>query len=163
MTHSKLLIALFASLLLFAGCGGPTFTQPTRPDVKNSLTVAENYSRPLQVGSQTILVEVADTDASRSQGLSGRAELIGGRGMLFDFTNTNITRPGFWMKDMNFDLDLVWINNGKVIGITPNVPAPTDSASLPTYSPPADITQVLEVPSGWCERVNVKIGDEVKI
>lgn len=163
MKHTKLVLILFASLFIFAGCNGPTFTQPTRPSVKDSMTVEENYSHPLQVGKQTILVEVADSEAAREQGLSDRAKLDDGKGMLFDFTNTNLTKPSFWMKDMHFDLDLVWINNGRIIGITPNVPAPTNNNNLPTYPPPSDITHVLEVPSGWCERVGVKIGDIVKI
>lgn len=162
MTHSKIIITSIAITLLFAGCSGPTFTQPTRPSVKDSVTITENYSQPLHIGQHTIFVEVVNTNAAREQGLSDREKLDDGKGMLFDFTNTNITKPSFWMKDMHFGLDLVWINNGKIIGITPNVPAPIDN-NLPTYPPPGDITHVLEVPSGWCERAGVKVGDIVKI
>ena len=96
------------------------------------------------------------------QGLSGRPRLTNSQGMLFNFGTS--TTPGFWMKDMNFDLDFIWIRDGKIIGITPNVPAPAqdkkfDTASLPTYYPPSAVNQVLEVNAGWAEKNNVTVGD----
>lgn len=163
MTHYKLLIILSACLFLFAACSGPTFTEPTRPSINDSTTIPENYSTPIQVGGQNIFVEIVNTDATRAQGLSDRKELKNGQGMLFDFTNTSLTRPSFWMKDMHFDIDIIWINNGTIIGITPNVPAPSTPNNLPSYPPPSDVTHVLEVPSGWSERTNTKVGDLVKI
>lgn len=162
MNTSKIIITSLAITLLFAGCGGPTFAEPTRPQIKNSFTAEGKYSTPLQINDQTIYVEVVNTDETRTLGLSGRESLSEGTGMLFDFTNTNVTKPSFWMKDMKFAIDIVWINNSKIIGITPNVPAPTDNQNLPTYPPPSNITHVLELPSGYAEKANIKVGDTVK-
>lgn len=163
MRKLNLLIILLAPLFLFVACDGPTYTEPRRPEVKDSITPTENYSQPMQVGSAQLLVEVVNSEPAREQGLSGRTHLADGHGMLFDFTNTAWRRPGFWMKEMNFDIDIIWINNNHVIGITPRIPAPKNPGdNLPTYSPPGDITHVLEVPSGWAERQNIKIGDIVK-
>ena len=162
MHRIRFAIIFFVPLFLFAGCSGPTFTQPTRPSVKDSQAIAEDYSHPMQVGKAAILVEVANTDATRTQGLSDRENLKDGQGMLFDFSNTQTPRPSFWMKDMNFDIDIIWIANGKIVGITPNVPAPQDSNKLPTYAPPTDISHVLEVPSSYSERAGIKIGDTVR-
>ncbi len=162
--NTKNIIVMLASLsLLFAGCTGPTFTEPTRPSFNDSSSQQAPYTTPIQINDQTIFVEIVDTDSSRAQGLSGRELLKDGQGMLFDFTNTSLTQPSFWMKDMKIDIDIIWINNNTVIGITPNVPRPTDSENLPTYPPPSNITHVLEVPSGYAERAKINVGDQVKL
>ncbi|HMQ01588.1 MAG TPA: DUF192 domain-containing protein [Candidatus Doudnabacteria bacterium] len=167
MKYIKLVIIILAPLLLFVGCQGPTFTEPSRPSVKKEVTIAENYSHQITVKNKTILVEVVDTDASRAQGLSKRLSLEDVNGMLFDFRNTNISRPSFWMKDMNFAIDIIWIANNRIVGITENIPPPKNndvlSDALPTYPAPQDITHVLEVPSGWSKRYDIVIGDAVKL
>ena len=64
-------------------------------------------TKDITVGTQKITVEVADNDATREQGLSDRDKLDEGKGMLFDFTNTDFRKPGFWMKDMHFSIDII--------------------------------------------------------
>lgn len=95
----------------------------------------------ITVGGQEFKVEIADTEAKREQGLSGRASLPPGEGMLFEFAAD--TKPAFWMKEMNFPLDIAWLDpDFKIIGVERNV-AP---ATYPqTFSPPRPIRYVLEV------------------
>lgn len=102
-------------------------------------------------------------------GLSGRQTLGKNEGMLFDF-KTPKNDLFFWMKDMLFDIDIIWIADKKIIGITPNIPSPEKDKGLeikdlrlPAYSPPSDVDQVLEVNAGWSEKNKIKIGDEVKL
>ena len=57
---------------------------------------------------------------------------------------------------------IIWISEGRVIGITPNVPAPTDNQDLPTYFAPANITHALEVVAGWSERNQIQVGVAAK-
>lgn len=127
------------------------------------------------MGNKKILVEAADTPQKKQQGLSGREKLNDNQGMLFDFPNDDGARPGFWMKDMLFDLDIIWIKNnpstssGRIISITPNVPAPFKDKGLgikdkhlPLYYPPDEIDQVLEVNAGWSRENEVEVGDEVR-
>ncbi len=163
-------IAVFA--LLAAGCSsnGNTLERPaiSQKTVEENGKVAgtETTSLPVKqinVASQSVNVELADNNAARAQGLSNRKELQDGNGMLFDFTNTNQTRPGFWMQDMLISIDMIWINNGKIISINNSVPVPTKDKPLDLYYPPSNITHVLEVPAGWSQRNGIKIGDEVKI
>lgn len=162
--NTKNIIVMFASLsLLFAGCNGPTFTQPTRPSFQKSDQTQALYSKPILINGKTINVQLVNTDESRAQGLSGRESLQDGQGMLFDFTNSSFNKPSFWMKDMKFSIDIIWINNQTIVGITPNIPTPTSPTNLPTYPPPSNITHVLEVPSGYSERANIKVGDTIKI
>ncbi|HWB34361.1 MAG TPA: DUF192 domain-containing protein, partial [Candidatus Paceibacterota bacterium] len=67
-------------------------------------------------GTTTVSVDVASTPQEQEQGLSGRASLAEGSGMLFVFDPD--AAPGFWMKDMNFSLDIIFMKaDGEVVGI----------------------------------------------
>ncbi len=156
-------LALTSISMISSGCYKQDH-ELLRPKVQSeATTIEENYNTKLIVADKNILVEVVNNDVNRQQGLSYRKNLLDKNGMLFDFTNTNTRTPSFWMKDMNFDIDIIWINKDKIIGITSNVPAPKNNSPLPTYSPPSEITHVLEVNSGWSDRNNIKIGDQIKI
>lgn len=113
------------------------------------------------MGGAPLTVEVADTDAARAQGLSGRESLLPGHGMLFTFE-----RPGqyqFWMKDMRFGLDFVWLAGGQVAEVTENVLPPTLEKPDPVRLwPKAPVTSVIEVPAGWVQAQGVAVGDEIK-
>jgi uncharacterized membrane protein (UPF0127 family) len=107
-------------------------------------------------------VEIVSSAADMDKGLSGRASMQDSEGMLFDFGTSTAT--GFWMKDMRFGLDLVWISNGKIIGITKNIPAPqSPDNNLPIYYPPSPTDKVLEVNAGWAEKNNIAVGDVVNL
>jgi uncharacterized membrane protein (UPF0127 family) len=115
----------------------------------------------LSVAGRPLLVEVVNTSASLTQGLSGRPA-IGSDGMLFVFPKSQ--KAGFWMKDMQFDLDLIWIDQNKILEITPNVPAPaTPDAKLPTYSPQQPVDKVLEVPAGTAAELGLEIGSPIVV
>src|SRR3989344_8724609 len=61
----------------------------------------------VSIGGVEYTLEMANTDAVRAKGLSGRDELCLRCGMLFVFE-----QPGqyaFWMKDMRLPLDIVWL------------------------------------------------------
>ncbi len=97
------------------------------------------------------------------KGLSGRNSLKDTQGMLFDFTKLENKQPAFWMKDMKFSLDILWIQNNAVVGITKNIPAPKNSKDvLPSYYAPGDIDYVIEVNAGWSDAHNIKTGDSVR-
>jgi uncharacterized membrane protein (UPF0127 family) len=100
--------------------------------------------------------ELAADPARRAQGLSGRARLDPGSGMLFLFEE-----PGthaFWMPDMHFDLDLVWIRGQRVVGVTRDV---SRLDPIRQYEPPAPVDRVLEVPAGFAARHGWRRGDPV--
>lgn len=118
-------------------------------------TTTQLLTQKISVAGHELTVEVADTDETRSQGLSNREKLDDGKGMWFDFTNTNFRKPGFYMKDMLFSIDILWINNGKIIGVEKNIPLPEPNKDLIIYYPPSEITHVLEVPAGWVDRNSI--------
>ncbi|MCH8049079.1 DUF192 domain-containing protein, partial [Patescibacteria group bacterium] len=83
--------------------------------------LALNLSVPvIQIGDVILQVEIADTQEKREKGLSNRESLQENRGMLFLFEKPG--RYGFWMKEMNFAIDIIWIDKDKsVTEITKNV------------------------------------------
>ncbi len=116
------------------------------------------------------MVEIADTPRTEAQGLSDRASMENSQGMLFDFGSDAAVDPAFWMPDMKFNLDMIWIYKNKVIGITANVPAPSCQLSavgcqknLPLYYPPSPVNWVVEVNAGWTAENKIKTGDEVRL
>lgn len=124
-----------------------------------------NMNRPkygeIRVNDAIVKVEVADTIGKQRQGLSGRSGLPEGKGMLFPMGLAD--HYSFWMKDMNFPIDIVWINQGKVVDITENLAPSRGYESIPSASPKEPADTVLEVPAGFCQKHAVKVGDEAVI
>ena len=119
---------------------------------------AAGLKRVVQVsaGRAKFSAEVADTTLARAQGLSGHAPLGKDEGMIFIFPRPS--SGSFWMYRMLFGLDLVWVYQGKVIGITPDV-RPMSETGYRLYSPPAPYDLVFEIPSGSAKRHGVRVGD----
>ena len=97
---------------------------------------------------------VADTEAERVQGLSGRNGLNESEGMLFVFDVPN--KYGIWMKNMNFPIDIVWADGGKIISIEKSV-SPTSYPKV--FYPTTSARFVLELPAGFCDTHDLKVGD----
>ena len=112
----------------------------------------------------SLKVEVADTAAKRAKGLGGRQALASDSGMLFIFDNPQV--HVFWMKGLSFPLDLIWLNDKKVVDITKQA-APTDprtpDSELPRYQTSEQTDMVLEVNGGFAEANGIVIGDTVLI
>lgn len=109
-----------------------------------------------------IQVDIADTAAKRTQGLSGRTSLPTNHGMLFIFPREEIHT--FWMKGMQFPLDFIWIRSDTVVDLTTHVPPPspeTQLLDLPRYSPQTPCDKVLEVPAGTVASLGIEKGDTV--
>ena len=107
----------------------------------------------------SITVELATTPTEQEQGLSGRFSLSENHGMLFVYANDG--EPGFWMKEMRFNLDIIWINaQGLIVTIHPNLTPQT----YPTaFYPTALSRYVLEVPAGYAAKHNLVTGSKVQI
>jgi uncharacterized membrane protein (UPF0127 family) len=117
-------------------------------------------NKTIIVGTKSIRVQIANTPDERTKGLSGITSLGDNDGMLFVFTPKDAAI--FWMKEMLFPLDIIWINNGKIIRIDKNIPKPpagTQDSQLKTYSAGQLVDGVLEVNGGFSDKNKVKVGD----
>ena len=112
------------------------------------------------IGSAEMRVEVADTPEERAQGLSGRQALNEGEGMLFIFEEEG--NRGFWMKDMNFSIDIIWATSeGIVITIARDVSPSTYPQAFYPSEPSA--LYVLEVPAGFTKSHGIAEGAELVV
>ncbi|GAJ00849.1 unnamed protein product, partial [marine sediment metagenome] len=84
-------------------------------------------------------------------------------GMLFIFRDKVLTP--FWMKGVTFPLDIIWIADGRIVGIVeraePEIGITTDELTL--YFPPRPVDQVLEISAGRARLLNAHVGDQVII
>lgn len=114
------------------------------------------------IGGDSILIDVADEKEEQERGLSGRTSLPQNRGMLFVYSEPS--RPGFWMKDMRFPIDIVWIGaDNKIVAVLPNLSPQTYPD---VFSPPeevAPVQYVLEVNAGLVAKLGWQVGDTVQI
>lgn len=113
----------------------------------------------IEIGGERIKAYVRDTPKSRAAGLSGWEGLADGEGMLFVFPGDGFHT--FWMKDMRFPIDIVWISEGgEVVDIRGNVSPDT----YPEYSfGPQEVARyVLELQAGWTTAHDVAIGAMVE-
>jgi len=108
----------------------------------------------IQIGEVEIQVRLAKTDVEHRQGLSNTKSLADGEGMLFIYERP--AKQGFWMKDMNYSIDIVWINErNRVIGVEKDI---SPSTFPLVFSSPSEVKYVLEVPAGFSNRSNIEIG-----
>lgn len=118
--------------------------------------------KKVEIGGQIISVMVADTPALRYKGLSGTDLTASKQGMLFIFPTSDYYT--FVMRDMDYPIDIIWIKDGEIVEIAPNL-APEKGVlenQLTRYPPRLPATHVLEVPAGFVAEHNIKIGDTVK-
>ncbi len=159
----KQLILLFLAVAAFIIAVG-VYSKTPLPQNK---TFANNQIMPkseLTIGEVKISVEIADDEKERKKGLGEKESLGQKEGMLFIFpeASSNIV---FWMKDMKFPIDIIWINGNKIIKIDKNVqPEPGVSENnLKRYYPENPANFVLEVNAGFTDRNSISPGDEVQI
>lgn len=119
----------------------------------------QNAVSEVTINGFTVAVELADTTAKRTEGLMNRASLGANSGMLFVFPRSGVY--SFWMKNTNFSLDIIWIDEGlNVVHVEEYVPRCLDLV-CPKYTPPADALYVLETNAGWARRASVVNGSKV--
>lgn len=121
-------------------------------------------SASVTVDSQTFSVEIANDEAKREVGLSKKSSLGEKDGMLFIFPEKG--KYSFWMRDMKFPIDIIYIDNDTIVDIYKNIQAPktdTPPSALPIYTSKADANYVLEVNAGASDKNKIKEGDKVEI
>ena len=117
----------------------------------------------VKIKNETFNVLVADNIKHWVKGLGGRKDLGEIDGMLFVFPVAE--QHVFVMRDMKFPLDIIWVKNGEIVDMAPNVPL--DPAKIEDELTPyaaRDISdKVLEFGVGTIEKLHLKIGDKVTV
>ena len=156
LNPAKVFLAILSFIAIFFlyGFGG---------NAKQTTSAIGSQAKPGQavvvLKDTTVIADIADTPEKRTQGLSGRKNLGSNQGMIFIFENPGV--PGFWMKDMLFPIDMIWISESeRIVSITKDA-RPESYPSV--FYPKGEVKYVLEVPAGFSEKNNLKEGDRVLI
>jgi uncharacterized membrane protein (UPF0127 family) len=113
----------------------------------------------VKVGSERLQLERVSTPEAREKGLSGRNSLPKDQGMLFVFAAPS--QYCLWMKDMKFNIDIIWLDPAKkVIKIEENV-APSTYPN--TFCPDKDAQYVIEVNAGVAKTTGIKLGAQLNV
>jgi hypothetical protein len=101
--------------------------------------------------------EKEQTEASREKGLGGRRCIANNQAMLFVFD-----KPGyypFWMKDMKFNIDMVWLNSGKQVVYAADNVSPSSYPRTFVSDKPAQY--VVEVAAGQASKLGLVSGRQL--
>lgn len=112
----------------------------------------------IQVGSAIVKAEVADDEIEQLHGLMFRESLARDGGMFFVFNSEE--QLGFWMKNMKFPIDIIFIDKDfRIVDIKENFrPCVSEPCEI-YYSKPAQYA--LEVNNGFVQVNEIGIGDKV--
>lgn len=128
--------------------------QDKKNEVANVFPEKENLIS-INIKGKIFKAQIADDDAERIKGLGQRTSLCENCGMLFVFPQKG--RYSFWMKDMRFPIDILWIDKDKIVHLVQNFQP--DSKDIITSQVEAD--HVLEINAGLIEKLDIRIGDRV--
>ncbi len=113
------------------------------------------------INKQTFSILVAKTSKEKQIGLSEKKSLPQNEGMLFPFEKPEFY--SFWMKNMKFPIDIIFINKNHIVTVYQNVQPPkSKDENLIIYKPEEPVNTVLEINAGLSKKYNIKKGDEVK-
>lgn len=148
LTVIVLLLGVFVFINIsggnFSTFFNPLFTKTGKVTIKN----------------HTFTVYEAQTEKEKEIGLSSRNSLSDNQGMIFSFDKADYY--GFWMRNMKFSIDIVYIYNKKIVTIFSNVPFPKDATQeLKVYTPSEPADTVLELKAGIANKYNFNVGDSV--
>lgn len=152
----KKVLLLFALLLVVIG--GVVLAQNYLKEGKMSLF---RKSPTVAIGSHKFEVSIADSQKEREVGLSETQSLSENQGMVFLFEKPDYYY--FWMKNMKLPIDIIYINNDKIVTIKDNAQPVKEDESPILYAPTEPSDKVLEIKAGLAEKYKFTKGDKVKI
>ena len=113
------------------------------------------------LGNHTFKIKPAASDKEKQIGLSATNKLPNDYGMIFKF-NEDGYYP-FWMRDMKYPIDILFINDGKIVKVFSKVSPPIANEGLKLYVSDKPADTVLEISSGLSEKYKIKEGDSIKL
>lgn len=107
------------------------------------------------INGKTYQLEEAKTPEQQAKGLGGRASMPQNHGMLFIFSQPAV--QCFWMKGMEFNLDIIWLSSSKqVLDITSNL---SPSTYPKTVCPDVQAMYVVELNAGQAQQSGMTVGE----
>ena len=141
--------------------GDPSQVQNVTQPAPVSDTATGGYKKiNVTVNGVPLVADLAITGEQRSKGLAVKDSLAENESMLFYFPKAN--EYAFWMKNMKFPIDIIWLDTDrKVIHIEYSL-EPCDSDACPLYKPEGKTQYVLETVAGFAQKYDVTEGTVVE-
>lgn len=154
-----LLAILVVGLIIFFASKSSDDASDKIIEVPEEFTEIQYQIKQVQIKDTLFDVDVAYTQAERVQGLSGTTSIGEFEGLLFPFGS--LDKHGIWMKDMNYSIDIIWIDDEfNIVHIEEKV----SPDSFPeVFYPTQDSLYVLEVQNGAVERFSIEVGNTIDI
>lgn len=166
MKQIILLFLLLVGVMVFAAWLSQPGADLAKFFTAQKTEVVKEQKPIVKIGDRVqIEVEIVKTMEERKTGLTKYETLSENQGMLFTFEEKDV-KPVFWMKDMKFPIDIIWLDDGKIIEITGNVPvarAGLADNKIPRYQPAQTIDYVLEIAAGEAAKKGIKVQDMVEL
>lgn len=106
------------------------------------------------VNGVKLVTDVAATSDQRSKGLSIKDTLNENEAMLFVFSEGR--EHSFWMKNMKFPIDIIWISeHHEVVHVEHSLKPCEPDSFCPTHKPDRNSLYVLETVAGFAQKYNV--------
>ena len=125
-------------------------TRVVNSDIKDNI--------PVSIGTKTFRADLAVTDHDRQKGLGGTDELSHSEALLMVFEHED--KWSIWMKDVDYPIDIVWINDNKQVVDSVKSAQPDSYPSK--YVPRRDARYVLELPEGSIKQYGINVGSSIK-
>lgn len=148
---------LLASALLLILVGGVVFAQNY---LKTKTLLPFKGNTTVTINGHKFELTVADSQEEKEIGLSETNSLPQEKGMIFLFEKP--AYYSFWMKNMKFPIDIIYIKNDQIVTIQNNVKPPKEEENPLVYTPTEPSDKVLEINAGLAQKYGFKKGDSVK-
>lgn len=157
--HHITLVTIFITLTVVGMAAWYFLPFDLFPDGDTSM-YADNYKQAVMThNDRCFQLDVADTTELRRQGLSGRESIESNEGMLFLYQLSG--EYGFWMKDMNFPIDIIWLNQSDEIVTILSSVSPDSYPEI--FYPTDSARKVIEVSAGVAAELDLKEGDMLNV
>lgn len=113
--------------------------------------------KEVSIEENVFYLTIADTQEARTCGLSYKKEIANNAGMFFVFEKPNFY--GIWMKDMHFPIDVVWLDENRIIIHREEMVSPDSYPRV--FSSPMPAQYIIEFKAGTISEKDISLGDRV--
>ena len=122
---------------------------------KRVYSFAGNRIVPVNIKNNIFYAEFVSSSQKMQKGLGGRVDMCENCGMLFEFQKSS--QHTFWMKNMQFPLDILWISKNEIVYIEKNIKPDLVGILIPN----SDADKVLELNAGTVDDLGIEVGDSI--
>lgn len=123
----------------------------------NNNQTESRYNETITIGDTAYYADIARTVAELEHGLSNSQQIAADQAMLFIFPT--MSKWGIWMKDMNYSIDILWLDDAKKVQHIVTDAQPVSYPEISFY-PPTEVRYVIELKSGTVKDKRITIGTQ---